>query len=295
MPLFSWIVEATTPGTKHESHMNTLGPNIRERREALGMTLATVAEACGVTKGYLSMVETGRVANPPSSAIIASLEKALRFEPGELRRAAAWQRAPQEVMRRVSALEDAARKGRELASWLRDSTSRREGGGKNLDKLYRTGQLRKRINVALGATEAVDNLAAPTRQADRVPLINKVAAGYPTEFTDLDYPARVADDYVPAHQVNDPDAFAATVCGESMLPDYREGDIIIFSPAADVADGCDCFVRLEPDHATTFKRVFFEVDDRVRLQPLNPTFAATTHHRERIAGLYRAIARYGKI
>lgn len=275
--------------------MNTLGPDLRERRETLGLTLAAVARACGVTKGYLSMVETGRVANPPSPTIIAALEKALRFEPGELRRAAAWQRAPEEVMRRVSALEEAAREGRELAAWLRDSTSRREGGGKNLDKLYRTGQLRKRINAALGATEAVDNLADPPRPAGRVPLINKVAAGYPSDFTDLDYPARIADEYVAAHQVDDPDAFAATVCGESMLPDYREGDIIIFSPAAEVAEGSDCFVRLEPDHETTFKRVFFEADAMVRLQPLNPAFAATTHHRERVAGLYRAVARYAKI
>jgi SOS-response transcriptional repressor LexA len=130
----------------------------------------------------------------------------------------------------------------------------------------------------------------------RVPLINRVAAGYPTGFTDLDYPARIADRYVPAPDLDDPDAFALIVCGESMLPDYREGDIVFFSPAAAVEDGCDCCVRLEPDHETTFKRVFFEDDgSAVRLQPLNPAFAPRTLPREDVAGLYRAVGRVSRV
>jgi SOS-response transcriptional repressor LexA len=129
-----------------------------------------------------------------------------------------------------------------------------------------------------------------------VPLINRVAAGYPSEFTDLDYPVRVADEYISCPGLADPQAFAARVVGESMLPDYREGDVVIFSPAAKVGDGCDCFVRFEVDHETTFKRVFFEEKGkRVRLQPLNPKFAATVVAREDLAGLYRAVSRYAKL
>ena len=64
----------------------------------------------------------------------------------------------------------------------------------------------------------------PSAATTEVPLINKVAAGYPTGFTDLDYPARSSDDvvlvpgYPGLHGANDPDAFAATVCGSSMPP-----------------------------------------------------------------------------
>ena len=107
-------------------------------------------------------------------------------------------------------------------------------------------------------------------------------------MTDLDYPARVADEYVAAPNVNDPQAFAARVVGDSMEPDYHEGDTVIFSPAAKVVSGCDCFVRMDPSHDTTFKRIFFENGD-IRLQPLNPRFGPEIVKRERVAGLYRAV------
>lgn len=142
---------------------------------------------------------------------------------------------------------------------------------------------------------------APTA-ATTVPLINKVAAGYPAGFTDLDYPARASDDvvivpgYTGLHGGNDPDAFAATVCGNSMTPGYSEGDIVVFSPLADVIDGSDCFARLEPDHECTFKRVFFECDEsRIRLEPLNPDYPTRTIDREQVAGLFRAVWRMSRL
>lgn len=127
-----------------------------------------------------------------------------------------------------------------------------------------------------------------------VPVINKVAAGYPREFTDLGYPARVADAYVRCPDLCDPDAFAARVCGDSMAPSYLEGDVVIFSPARSVVNGADCFVRLEPDHETTFKRVFFERgpqnEELIRLQPLNASYPPRVLPREQVAGLYAAVS-----
>jgi len=125
-----------------------------------------------------------------------------------------------------------------------------------------------------------------------------VAAGYPTEFTDLGYPARVADEYVSVPDVVDPEAFAARVVGDSMAPEYLEGDVVVFSPALSATQGSDCFVRLERDDETTFKRVFFEgVDgegaaegDLIRLQPLNPRYGARVLAREDVAALYPAIS-----
>ena len=127
----------------------------------------------------------------------------------------------------------------------------------------------------------------------QVPLINKVIAGYPREFTDLGYPARVADEYVSVPGVSDADAFAARVVGDSMNPEYAEGDIVVFSPRADALDGSDCFVRLERDEETTFKRVYFERDgeDRevIRLQPLNSAYPPRAVLREEVAGVYAAV------
>ena len=127
-----------------------------------------------------------------------------------------------------------------------------------------------------------------------VPLINRVAAGYPREFTDLGYPARVAAEYVRCVDVGDADAFAARVVGDSMLPEYREGDIVVFSPAREVKSGMDCFARIEPDQESTFKRVYVERgsegEELIRLQPLNPAYPARLLRREDVAGLYAAVS-----
>ena len=127
-----------------------------------------------------------------------------------------------------------------------------------------------------------------------VPVINRVTAGYPTEFTDLGYPARVADDYVRVPDIDDPDAFGARVVGDSMEPDYREGDVVVFSPKVAVVSGMDCFVRLEPDQESTFKRVYFERSssgaEMIRLQPLNSGYPPVVVPRERVAGLYSGVS-----
>lgn len=292
--------------------MQTVGQIVRHRRQAMGLTLASLAHTVGATKSYLSMIENHRVTGPPSANLLANLENALAIADGELRRAAEWQATPHPVKLRFQEIAESAREGKHLARWLKQSTSRHQGGGKNLDKLYRSGQLSRRVNALL-ENEADDHTpltlhAALTPDVPvryRVPLINQVAAGYPTGFTDLDYPARVADQYINCPDLVDPDAFAARVVGQSMTPDYREGDIIVFSPAAEITDGCDCFVRLEPNHETTFKRIYFDTDDTgdtgdtgptlIRLQPLNPKFPPTTHRREHIAGMYRAVWRYARL
>lgn len=285
--------------------MQTVGQIIRERREQRGLTLAVLAQAIGATKGYLSMIENHRVPNPPSIQLLTELERALDISEGELLRAAAWQNTPAPVKERYEQAVDAAQQGMELARWLKSTTDRRGDGAKGLDKLHKSGELARRIEGLLGqgkkkkkgtrksGDEGIDDLVPMRFQ---VPVINRVAAGYPRDFTDLEFPRHVADDYVSVPGVTDPDAFAARVVGDSMQPDYREGDIVVFSPAAKVIDGCDCFVRLEPDHETTFKRVFMEkTEGQVRLQPLNSNYPPRLLDREQIAGMYRAVWRFSPL
>jgi phage repressor protein C with HTH and peptisase S24 domain len=125
-----------------------------------------------------------------------------------------------------------------------------------------------------------------------IPLINKVAAGYPADFTDLDYPVGVADGYVMVPDVADLQAFAITVCGASMEPRFREGDVLIISPSAPVSAGDFCFVRVDAGGhpTTTFKQVFFE-DGTVRLVSINPAFPPQVYRREEVSGVFRAVRR----
>ncbi len=292
---------APTPPTA--TRMSAFGVLVRDRRLELGMTLGQLAERAGCAKSYLSLLENGH-RRPPEDALIAALERALEMPPGRLGAAARWERTPAPVRREVARLESQRRHDEQLARRLTEilSSSRVDGQGRlrgSLDEAYRSGELRAivdRLSPEESAGEAPGRRAEgviPVALPAEIPLINKVAAGYPREFTDLGYPARVADEYVRCPDVSDPDAFAARVVGESMMPVYAAGDIVIFSPARAVKSGNDCFVRLEESAESTFKRVYFETgeggEELIRLQPLNSAFPPRVVEREGVAGLYAAV------
>ena len=270
--------------------MTSLGAMVRERRTRLGLTLSQLAERVGCAKSYLSQIETGVRDRPPGMALLGRLESALGLQPGRLVEVAQWQSTPEAVKQRVADSQQAARRLRELLS--------SGGNGREaLDRAFGSGELRRLVELmdptgSHGSTS--DGSLEPVMLPREVPVINSVSAGYPTEFTDLGYPARVADAYVRVPDIRDADAFGARVVGDSMLPEYVEGDVVVFSPAAEVVSGADCFVRLEPDHETTFKRIYFETDESgsqlIRLQPLNSAYAPRVVPREQVAGLYSAVS-----
>ncbi len=271
------------------------GEVIQRRRSALRLSLAEVARRAGCAKSYLSAIENG-VKGAPGEELAERLERVLSFREGELVELSMWARTPASVRADVEELRARDAAGRELAAALK-----KEG----LDAVHRSGKLASLISALEGGSgEAEDNADGAGDQTGagvervelpmEIPLINKVTAGYPGSFTDLGYPARVADEYVRAPDVHDPDAFAARVVGDSMEPMYREGDIVVFSPAKVVESGMDCFVRLEPDHETTFKRVYFEEDESgrevIRIQPMNNAYGPMVVERERVAGLYAGVS-----
>lgn len=279
------IMTTTAAGTAAK---HAFGTTVREKRKQLGLRLSDVADRIGCRKGYLSMIETGQ-RPPPSRRFIGRLEEALEFETGALREAAHWENAPPGVRHRVEEMQSAAQKAHDLAERLLKNP-------RNLDELLRSGELERLVEHTAG------NIDTPLPLTRRVPVINRVAAGYPTHFTDLDYPAQVADAYLDAPaDLTDAQAFAARVVGDSMEPEYHEGDTVVFSPDAPTPNGADCFVRLEPDHDTTFKRVFFEEGEedgngggdgdsllRIRLKPLNAAYPDRVVPREQVAGMYAA-------
>jgi repressor LexA len=257
----------------------SLGQIIRNKRERLGLTLDEVCNRVGFSKPYLSTIETSKVKNPPSDELLKKLEKILEFEPGLLLYIAHMERLPSDVRQVYESAEAENQKWRQLIKNLIDQKS----NVGELDALLAEGNL------------DVDQARASLAAGRLVPIINKVAAGYPADFNDLDYPAGVADDYVRCPDVHDPNAFAVRVVGDSMEPKFQEGDIVVFSPGADVNNGDDCFIRFAMPHETTFKRVFFEPDNRVRLQPRNEKYSPTMVDGKRINGLYRAVIKYEKL
>jgi repressor LexA len=260
--------------------MDSLGTKLRRQRRRLGLTLQDLATRTGVSKPYLSLIETDRVNNPPSDEKLHSLEQALAFAPGELVGQAHLERTPSDVRAVLHKLM-----GRGTAAKIETSDL-----GINLDDAYLSGVLQQMVEQASPNVELM--------RTHSVPVINRVSAGYPSDFTDLSYPPKVADEYVGCPEVNDKEAFAARVHGDSMTPKYRQGDIVIFSPAADPREGDDCFIRFE-DGQTTFKRIFFENDADgtavLRLQPRNEKYRPQVVPADSVSGVYRALYKYQRV
>ncbi|MGB8227368.1 MAG: XRE family transcriptional regulator [Sedimentisphaerales bacterium] len=257
----------------------SLGRIIRKRRHELDITLDEVSSRTGFSKPYLSTIETGKVKNPPSDGLIRKLEEVLNFPAGELRQIANHDRMPADVRQRFEAYESENQRWRKLVQELIDKKS-----GKNeISKLLSKSDLQ------------IDEDKSTVKPGRLIPVINRVAAGYPVDFDDLEYPAGFADDYVRCPDIDDPHAFAVRVIGDSMEPKFIEGDIVIFSPGTEVRSGDDCFIRLSTPHETTFKRVFFEPQDNVRLQPRNEKYAPLIIEGSRINGIYKAVIKYERL
>ncbi len=256
----------------------SLGQIIRDKREQLRLTLDEVSHRVGFSKPYLSTIETSKVKNPPSDELLTKLERVLEFDPGLLLHIAHLERMPSDIRHEYEQREAENQKLRRIVKKIKDKKS--DGGLAALLK-----------EAAINVEEDKTILSA----GRLVPIINKVAAGYPAEFDDLDYPVGIADDYVRCPDLHDPNAFAVRVVGDSMEPRFTEGDIVVFSPALEVRNGDDCFVRFATPHETTFKRVFFDSENKVRLQPRNESYSPTIVDGKRINGIYRAVIKYQRL
>jgi phage repressor protein C with HTH and peptisase S24 domain len=274
------------------------------------LTLDDVASRTGISKAYLSQVENGRV-DPPRDAKVRALEEAFGLRPGELLELAHLARTPRDVRERLEQLRSAFDRAEQTVQALMvqlPQESEASGEGCGSAGPAGTGEMARGVSVeasssvqpqdsASGGDGGSGNVTVPQAVLRRIPIINGVAAGYPAEFTDLDYPAGVADAYVGAPpDLDDPGAFAVRVVGDSMEPRYREGDIVLFAPSAAVRSGDDCYVRFTPESpqgaTAMFKRVYFDNATEARLQPLNERYPPTVVPLEHIAGLYRAVCRY---
>jgi phage repressor protein C with HTH and peptisase S24 domain len=77
--------------------------------------------------------------------------------------------------------------------------------------------------------------AAP--RLKQIPLLGLAKAGKGGFFDDGGFPAGNGWDEIEVPGVTDPQAYALEITGDSMMPVYREGDIIVVSPAATIRKG----------------------------------------------------------
>jgi phage repressor protein C with HTH and peptisase S24 domain len=117
--------------------------------------------------------------------------------------------------------------------------------------------------------------AGGTAAARAVPLLGFAEAGAGGYFDDGGFPAGEGWDEIAFPAVNDEHAYALEISGQSMEPAYRDGDIIVVSPAAPVRRGDRVVVRTR-DGEVMAKELKRKTAKSVELKSLNVQHADRT-------------------
>lgn len=101
----------------------------------------------------------------------------------------------------------------------------------------------------------------------RIPVLGSIPAGIPMEMIEdiVDW-----EDISEEMLKGGKQYFALKIKGDSMFPEYLNGDTIIVLKQDNCENGQDCVVAVNGDDAT-FKRVF-KTDNGITLQPLNNSY-----------------------
>lgn len=151
------------------------------------------------------------------------------------------------------------------------------------------------VSKVLAATEAsLDEFVGYVTGArgggrlQRIPVLGYAKAGQRGFFDDAGYPVGRGWDEIVFPEVADPHAYALEITGDSMAPVYREGDVIIVSPAASLRRG-DRVVARTRDGEVMAKQFVRRTAQRVELQSLNPDHAPREIPLEDLAWIARIL------
>lgn len=136
-------------------------------------------------------------------------------------------------------------------------------------------------------------LGNTTNTALRIPVLGVIPAGIPIEAIEdiIDY-----EEVPESWGQGGNEYFALKIKGDSMLPEYRAGDVIIFKKQNVCDNNEDCAVLINGNDAT-FKRVE-RLDEGIILKPLNPAYESKFYSNAeierlpiRIIGVFRELRR----
>ena len=105
--------------------------------------------------------------------------------------------------------------------------------------------------------------------AEAVPLIGFAEAGVGGYFDDGGFPNGKGWDEIPFPAVDDEHVYALEISGESMHPAYRDGTVIIVSPAAPIRRGDRVVVKTR-DGEVMAKELKRKTTKSLELKSLNP-------------------------
>lgn len=126
------------------------------------------------------------------------------------------------------------------------------------------------------------------RQGRTMPLIGFAQAGQGGFFDDGGFPVGSGWDEVQFPSLSDDQAYALEVAGDSMLPLYRDGDVVIASPNEPIRRNDRVIVRTA-DGEVMAKILKRETAKSVELQSLNPDHPVRVLDRSQVATMHRIV------
>jgi phage repressor protein C with HTH and peptisase S24 domain len=110
------------------------------------------------------------------------------------------------------------------------------------------------------------------RTTRAVPLIGLAQAGSGGYFDDGGFPVGKGWDEIPFPAVNDENAYALEISGNSMEPAYRDGTVIVVSPAASIRRGDRVAVKTREGEVMV-KELKRRTSKSIELRSINPDHA----------------------
>jgi len=235
---------------------DTIYIRIKELRTAQGMTQQALAEYLGYkSRSSINKIEKGNVDIPRSK--VEDFAAALRTTPAYLM---GWNESETARLKEIE---------NEILKTQR-SIDRGENEEHINDMLLYIDILEEEAERLLERepyTVGTLSINSPLRTAVRIPVFGVVPAGIPMEAIEdiLDY------EEIPREMTaGGREYFGLRVKGDSMEPEYRNGDTILIAKQNDCENGQIAVIYVNGFDAT-LKRVV-KTEDSIILQPLNPAY-----------------------
>jgi phage repressor protein C with HTH and peptisase S24 domain len=152
-----------------------------------------------------------------------------------------------------------------------------------------TESIAKALSATGSSVESfVSLIADSTGAAQAVPLIGFAVAGAGGYFDDGGFPVGKGWDEIAFPAVTDEHAYALEISGESMVPAYRDGDVIIVSPAAPVRRGDRVVVKTKNGEVMV-KELKRQTAKQVELKSLNADHPERTLSLEDVVWIARIV------
>ncbi len=139
--------------------------------------------------------------------------------------------------------------------------------------------------TSLVTGSATVTTARPPR---RIPLLGLAQAGGDGFFDDAGFPVGGSWDEVSLPEIGDPHAYALEIAGDSMEPVFRDGDMVVISPAAPIRRGDRVVLRTIAGEVMA-KQLARRSAKRIELKSLNPEHRDRSFELMEVAWVHRVI------